>query len=107
MSRHLDHSGDRSTLGGVDNGDFRRIYNELFVESVRQAALRTYEETAYRPEREVYRTLAAELVRRGIDPDSEAVQQAAILISRGRKPAVLRRGQRRKPHVDPSVSHRI
>lgn len=79
-------------MGGVDNWDFSRIREELFVESVRQAALRTYEQTAYRSEREVYRTLGAELVRRGIDPDPEAVQQAAALISRGRKPAILRGG---------------
>jgi hypothetical protein len=34
--------------------------------------------------------LAAELKQRGIYPDPAAVLQAAMLISRGKKPAVLR-----------------
>ena len=61
-----------------------------FVELVRQAASITYSTAVGQPTHEVYVVLASELKKRGIHPDPEAVLQAAMLISRGKKPAVLR-----------------
>lgn len=61
-----------------------------FVELVREAASVAYSTTAGQPTHEVYVVLASALKQRGIYPDPEAVLQASMLISRGRKPAVLR-----------------
>lgn len=61
-----------------------------FVELVRQAASVAYATAVGQPTHEVYVVLASELKRRGIYPDPQAVLQAALLISRGKKPAVLR-----------------
>lgn len=61
-----------------------------FVPAVREAASITYSSCAGQPTHEVYVVLAEELRRRGIYPDPESVLEAAKLISRGRKPAVLR-----------------
>ena len=61
-----------------------------FVEFVREAASVAFSTSAGQPTHEVYVVLASELKQRGIYPDPEAVLQAAMLISRGKKPAVLR-----------------
>lgn len=61
-----------------------------FVGLVREAASVAYSSALGQPTHEVFVVLAAELKRRGIRPDPEAVLQAAMLISRGKKPAVLR-----------------
>ncbi len=61
-----------------------------FVELVRQAASVAYSTAVGQPTHEVYVVLASELKQRGIYPDPGAVLQAALLISRGKKPAVLR-----------------
>ncbi|MGH3330939.1 MAG: hypothetical protein ACRDPJ_06475 [Nocardioidaceae bacterium] len=61
-----------------------------FVQAVREAASVAYSTAAGQPTHEVYVLLASELKQRGIYPDPEAVLEAAMLISRGKKPAVLR-----------------
>lgn len=61
-----------------------------FVPLVREAASIAYTTAVGQPTHEVYVVLATELRRRGIYPDPEAVLEAAKLISRGKKPAVLR-----------------
>jgi len=61
-----------------------------FVHVVREAASVAYSTASGQPTHEVYVVLAAELKQRGIYPDPEAVLGAAMLISRGKKPAVLR-----------------
>lgn len=61
-----------------------------FLRAVEAAASETFRTCARRALPEVYLTLAAELERRGIVPEPEAVFDGAWLISRGRKPAVLR-----------------
>lgn len=61
-----------------------------FVDVVREAASVAYSTASGQPTHEVYVILAAELKQRGIYPDPSAVLQAAMLISRGKKPAVLR-----------------
>lgn len=76
----------------MGDDDFRDEWDRHFVRSVRKATQRTYELAAWRPPHEVYGVLAEELRRRGIDPDPEAVFEGARLISRGRRPAVLRAG---------------
>jgi hypothetical protein len=71
--------------------NFRYAQDRLFEYSVLRATEETYFQTAWRPEGEVYAALASSLDRRGIDPDPDAVRAAAELISRGRRPSVLRR----------------
>ena len=71
----------------------REIINESdpqFVQFVKEAASVTYSSAVGQPTHEVYVLLASELRRRGIYPDPEAVLAAAMLISRGKMPAVLR-----------------
>lgn len=61
-----------------------------FVEFVREAASVAYSTAVGQPTHEVYVLLASELKQRGIYPDPPSVLEAAMLISRGKKPAVLR-----------------
>lgn len=61
-----------------------------FDRLVRAAAEETFRTSAHKPLREVYLVLARELQRRGIEPEPDAVFDGAWLISRGRRPAVLR-----------------
>ncbi len=70
---------------------FEQARERYFQRSVRDAAEETYWATAWRPASEVDAALRRALERRGIEPDREAVGRAAALISRGRKPLVLRR----------------
>lgn len=74
----------------LSDSDFERARERYFLRSVRDAAEETYWSAAWRPAAEVRPVLAGALERRGIDPDDEAVQRGADLISRGRKPLVLR-----------------
>ena len=68
---------------------FEVEWHERYVESVRAAASVTYERTAGGSTHEAYMMLAGELQRRGIEPDPEAVYEAAVLISQRRLPAIL------------------
>lgn len=61
-----------------------------FERFVRDAASVAYSTGVGQPTHEIYVVLASELKKRGIYPDPEAVLEAAMLISRGKKPAVLR-----------------
>jgi len=70
--------------------DFRDQWDRHFVGSVRDAAQRAFEVGSGRPAHEVYGVLSEELRRRGIEPEPDAVFEGARLISRGRKPPVLR-----------------
>lgn len=67
-----------------------------FVEAVRAATSVTFERAAGQPPDRVYVMLAYELQTRGIEPHPTAVFDAALLISRGSRPAVLRAGGRRR-----------
>lgn len=76
-----DEAGNAGYIGEAD---------PRFVHLVREAAAFAYSTAAGQPTHEVYVVLAAELKERGIYPDPPAVLEAAMLISRGKKPAVLR-----------------
>jgi hypothetical protein len=78
------------TVCGVGGSDFEAEWNRLFVQSVRNATQRAFERAAYLPAHEAFVVLAEELTARGIEPEPAAVYEGAPLISRGRKPAVLR-----------------
>lgn len=74
----------------MDEATFRTQREREFVASVRRAAQRTFHQAAHLPADQVYAILATELRRRGIEPDSDAVYEGALLISGGKKPPVLR-----------------
>ena len=74
----------------MDEATFGAQREREFVESVRRTAQRTFDQAAYLPADQIYSVLAAELRRRGIEPDPEAVYEGALVISPGKKPRVLR-----------------
>lgn len=69
--------------------DYTAQAEAAFVRSVRAATMVAFEETAWQPPEQVFVTLTRELAARDIDPEPSAVFDAAVLISRGRRPAVL------------------
>lgn len=71
--------------------DFQDTWDHHYVVSVRKATQRAYDRAARQAPEEVYGVLAEELRRRGVEPEPDAVYDGAMLISRGKKPAVLRR----------------
>jgi hypothetical protein len=71
--------------------EFRRAWEKWYEYSVRRAVEETYRRAAWRSETEGYAMLAAALDSRGVPPDPQAVRAGAALITRGRRPAVLRR----------------
>ena len=68
---------------------FAQEWDRHFRISVRNAVQRTFDHAAFMPVEQVYLVLAEELSSRGVDPEPEAVFNGALLISRGRRPAVL------------------
>lgn len=74
----------------LSESDFQRARQRYFLRSVRAAAEEAYWAAAWRPAAEAESALTRALDRRGIDPDPEAVRVGAALISRGRKPLILR-----------------
>jgi hypothetical protein len=68
---------------------YEEAWDAHYVRAVRAAAESAFRSCAHRDVSEVYLALAGELTRRGIEPDPEAVYDGALLISRGKKPAVL------------------
>jgi hypothetical protein len=74
----------------LSESEFQRASERYYLRSVRAAVEETYWQSAWRPATEVRTMLVKALERRGIAPDLEAVQRGAELISRGRKPPVLR-----------------
>lgn len=97
-------SPDQRTVGrhrrdGVfeDEEDFR------FVVLVHAAAAAAFHEAAGQPPQQAYLALAHGLSTRGINPDPAAIFDAAMLISRGRPPALLRQeGRGRHQLHDPA-----
>jgi hypothetical protein len=79
----------------LSESEFQRASERYYLRSVRAAVEETYWQSAWRPTTEVRPVLVSALERRGIDPDLEAVQRGAELISRGRKPSILRRRELR------------
>lgn len=79
-----------SMSGHLSDDDFHRASEQWYEYSVRQAAEEAYREAAWRSEHEAYAVLATALQRHGIDPDPDAVRAGAALISRGRRPSVMR-----------------
>lgn len=74
-----------------------------FVASVHAAAAAAFHEAACQPPQQAYVALAHELTSRGIHPDPTAIFDAAMLISRGRPPALLRQERRGRHQVhDPA-----
>lgn len=65
-----------------------------FAALVDAAAAAAFHEAACQPPQQAYLALARELTSRGIDPDPTAIFDAAMLISRGHPPALLRQEQR-------------
>ena len=74
------------TVGAID---FRAEWERHYVASVRKATQRAYDLAAWLPPHEVYTILSEELRQHGVEPEPEAVFEGAMLISQGRKPAVL------------------
>lgn len=74
-------------------GFFEGNWDAHFASSVRAAAAAAFAEAAYQPPQHAYVTLARELTNRGVHPDPPAVFDAAMLISRGLPPPVLRQQQ--------------
>ena len=79
----------------LSESEFQRASERYYLRSVRAAVEETYWQSAWRPTAEVRPLLVQALERRGIDPDLEAVQRGAELISRGRKPSILRQRELR------------
>jgi hypothetical protein len=79
----------------LSESEFQRASERFYLRSVRAAVEETYWQSAWRPAAEVRRVVVTALERRGIAPDLEAVQRGAELISRGRKPSVLRQTETR------------
>jgi hypothetical protein len=69
--------------------DFGAQWDRHYVGAVRAAAKHAFEGCAHRDVRDAFLVLAWELQRRGIEADPSAVYDAALLISRGRRLAVL------------------
>jgi thiamine pyrophosphate-dependent acetolactate synthase large subunit-like protein len=74
----------------LTDAEFERAHERYYLRSARAAVEHAYWAAAWRPVGEVRAVLSRSLERRGVDPDPEAVQRAAELISRGRKPLILR-----------------
>jgi hypothetical protein len=74
----------------LSESDFQRARERYYLRSVRAAVEETYWAAAWRPAAEAESVLTRALDRRGIEPDPEAVRRGAALISRGRKPLILR-----------------
>lgn len=89
-ARHAGPVAGQPTAGKRRRSDDYAVQADAqFVRSVRVATMVAFEETAWHPPAEVFVFLARELAARGIDPEPAAVFDAAVLISRGRRPAVL------------------
>jgi hypothetical protein len=73
----------------MGESDFRHEWDHHYVTSVRNAAQTAFETAAGAPLPEVFLRLTEELRRRGVEPEPSAVFDGALLISQGRKPAVL------------------
>ena len=85
-----------AVLGDLNNhDDFNRAWDVHFLRSVYAATSAAYERTAGGTPEMAYVALAVELRDRGIEPDREAIYTAAMLISRGEQPAILRQGNGR------------
>lgn len=69
--------------------EFIQEWDRHFRISVRNATQRAFERAAFLRPEEVYVVLAEELSSRGIDPEPGPVYDGAVLISRGRRPAIL------------------
>ena len=86
-------------LGDQDSHAFDREWERHYVRSVYAATVATFERRAGDTPEMAYVTLAIELRERGIEVDRAAVYAAAMLISRGKKPAILKQEPgRRKRH---------
>jgi len=73
-----------------DQDEFDRAWDTHFLRSVYAAASAAYERTAGAAPETAYVALAVELRERGIEPDRDAIYAAALMISRGEQPAILR-----------------
>jgi hypothetical protein len=87
-------------LGDLKDDAFKREWDHQYLRSVYAATLAAYERTAGGTPETAYVTLAVELQERGIEPDREAIYEAALLISRGEQPPILRPGTGRRKRRD-------
>jgi hypothetical protein len=86
-------------LGDLDTHAFNREWERHYVRSVYAATAATFDRRAGDAPERAYVTLAIELRDRGIEVDPDAVYTAAMLISRGKQPAILKHEPgRRKRH---------
>ena len=81
-----------AVLGDLDDDEFDRVGDVHFRRSVYAATSAAYERAAGGTPEMAYVALAVELRERGIEPDREAIYGAALKISRGEQPAILRPG---------------
>jgi hypothetical protein len=68
---------------------FESDWDAHYVNAVRGAVEHTFRTCSHKEPREAYLVLAWELQRRGIEPEPSAVYDGALLISRGKMPAIL------------------
>jgi hypothetical protein len=87
-------------LGDLDNDSFNREWERHYLRSVHAATAAAFESRAGDTPERAYVTLALELRERGIEVDRDAVYAAAMLISRGEQPAILKRGTGRHRRND-------
>jgi hypothetical protein len=73
----------------MTGGEYEQAWDAHYVRAVRAATEATFRACVNKEVPDVYLALAGELRRRGIEPEPEAVYDGAVLISRGRRPAVL------------------
>lgn len=87
-------------LGDLDDDAFKREWEHHYLRSVYAATSAAFERTAGGTPEAAYVALAVELRERGIEVDGDAVYQAAMLISRGQQPAILKPGRGRRKRRD-------
>jgi hypothetical protein len=87
-------------LGDLNNDNFNREWERHYLRSVHAATAAAFESSAGDAPERVYVTLALELRERGIEVDRDAVYSAAMLISRGQQPAILKQGSGRHRRND-------
>lgn len=87
-------------LGDHADNKFDQQWDHQYLRSVYAATSAAFERTAGGTPEMAYVALAVELRERGIEPERDVLFSAAMLISQGRQPAILRPGTGRRKRTD-------